>query len=207
MSSDYKLANPDHYDKVVCAEIPDPNKHPELHQLVLKHMIHGPCCHLNTQCPCMEGEPKKCRWNYPRQFQETTQQGDDSYPLYRQRDNGIEVNVRNSVLDNRWVVPYNPKLLMMFNCHINVEVCSSIKSVKYVFKYVCKGHDKQVVNIDQDGQQVINEIKRFQDARYVSPPEAMWRIYGFPLSNINPSLCHCKFIYQITSWLGSQKTM
>ncbi|GJZ81677.1 helicase-like protein [Tanacetum coccineum] len=113
-----KLANPDHYDKVVYAEIPDPNKQPELHQL----------------------------------FQETTQQGDDSYPLYRQRDNGIEKNVQNNGLDNRWVVPYNPKLLMMFNYHINVE------------------------------------IKIFQDARYVSPPEAMWRIYGFPLSNVYPSV-------------------
>ncbi|GJT17209.1 helicase-like protein [Tanacetum coccineum] len=188
MTSADKLANPDHYDKVVCAEIPDPNKHPELHQLVLKHMIHGPCGQLNTQCPCMEGEPKKCRWNYPRLFQETTQQGDDSYPLYRRRDNDIEINLRNSVLDNRWVVPYNPKLLMMFNCHINVEVCSSIKSVKYVFKYVYKSHDKQVANVDKDGEQVINEIKRFQDARYVSPPESMWLIYGFPLSNIHPSV-------------------
>ncbi|GKD56607.1 helicase-like protein [Tanacetum coccineum] len=188
LTSADKLAHPDHYDKVVCVEIPDPNKQPKLHQLVLKHMIHGPCGHLNTQCPCMEGEPKKCRRNYPRQFQKTTQQGDDSYPLYRRRDNGIEVNVRNSVLDNRWVVPYNPKLLMMFNCHINVEVCSSIKLVKYVFKYIYKGHDKQVVNVDKDGEQVVNEIKRFQDARYVSPPEAMWRIYGFPLSNIYPSV-------------------
>ncbi|GJU94086.1 uncharacterized protein Tco_1318842 [Tanacetum coccineum] len=144
--------------------------------------------HYDKVCPCMEGEPKKCHWNYPRQFQETTRQGDDLYPLYRQRDNGIEVNVRNSILDNRWVVPYNPTLLMMFNCHINVEVCSSIKSVKYVFKYVYKGHDKQVVKVDKDGDQVVNEIKRFQDVCYVSPPEAMWRIYGFPLSNIYPSV-------------------
>nr|GEU35584.1 uncharacterized protein [Tanacetum cinerariifolium] len=51
-------------------------------------------------------------------------------------------------------------------------------------KYVYKGHDKQVVNVDKDEDQVINEIKRLQDAPYVSPPEAMWRIYGFPLSNI-----------------------
>nr|GEX03722.1 hypothetical protein [Tanacetum cinerariifolium] len=90
--------------------------------------------------------------------------------------------------DNRWVVPYNPALLMMFNCHINVEVCSSIKSVKYVFKYVYKGHDKQVVNVDKEGEQVVNEIKRFQDTRYILPPEAMWQIYGFSLSNIYPSL-------------------
>nr|GEX62219.1 ATP-dependent DNA helicase PIF1-like [Tanacetum cinerariifolium] len=51
-----------------------------------------------------------------------------------------------------------------------------------------KGHDKQVVNVDKDGDQVVNEINRFQDARYVSPLEAMWRIYGFPLSNIYPSV-------------------
>nr|GEV14041.1 ATP-dependent DNA helicase PIF1 [Tanacetum cinerariifolium]GEX52253.1 ATP-dependent DNA helicase PIF1 [Tanacetum cinerariifolium] len=68
-----------------------------------------------------------------------------------------------------------------------MEVCSSIKSVKYVFKYV-KGHDKQVVNVEKDGDQVVNKIKRFQDARYVSPPEAMWRIYGLPQSNIYPSV-------------------
>ncbi|KAJ9561616.1 hypothetical protein OSB04_006776, partial [Centaurea solstitialis] len=94
---------------------------------------------------------------------------------------------KGNTLDNRWVVPYNPKLLMMFNCHINVEACSSITSVKYLFKYIYKGHDKQVMHIDPDeGQGVINEIKRFQDARYVSPPEAMWRIFSFPLSQIHP---------------------
>jgi hypothetical protein len=76
---------------------------------------------------------------------------------------------------------------MMFNCHINVEVYSSIKSVKYLFKYVYKGHDKQVIHVDQDQKtDVINEIKRYQDARYVSPPESMWRIFSFALSQVHP---------------------
>ncbi|CAH1413227.1 unnamed protein product [Lactuca virosa] len=87
----------------------------------------------------------------------------------------------------RWVAPYNPKLLMMFNCHINVEVCSSINSVKYLFKYVYKGHDKQVIHIDKDQENiVINDIQKFQDAHYVSPPEALWRVFSFPLSQIHP---------------------
>jgi len=34
------------------------------------------------------------------------------------------------------VVPYNPILLMRFNCHINVEICCSIESVKYLYKYI-----------------------------------------------------------------------
>ncbi|KAL4573550.1 hypothetical protein LXL04_020360 [Taraxacum kok-saghyz] len=90
----------------------------------------------------------------------------------RRRDNGVVKKVRDKILDNRWVVPYNPKLLMMFNCHLNVE-----------------GHDKQVVHIDPDEpQSKIDEIKRYQDARYVSPPEAIWRIFSFALSQIYPSV-------------------
>ena len=92
-------------------------------------------------------------------------------------------------MDSRWVVPYNSKLLMMFNCHLNVEVCSCITSVKYVFKYIYKGHDKQVIHVDPDVQHVVlNEIKQFQDARYVSPPEAIWWIFSFSLSKIYPNV-------------------
>ena len=182
------MGNPDHYDKVVCAEIPDPVRHPKLHEVVVKHMMHGPCGSLRPNSPCMQGDPPVCWFRYPRGYNEQTTQGEDSYPLYRRRDNNISVDVRGSELGNRWVVPYNPKLLMMFNCHMNVEVCSSIKSVKYLFKYVYKGHDKQVIHVDEDGPNVINEIKRYQDARYVSPPEAMWRIFQFDLSKIHPSV-------------------
>ncbi len=31
---------------------------------------------------------------------------------------------------------------MRYQCHINVEVCSSITAVKYLYKYVYKGHDR-----------------------------------------------------------------
>ncbi|XP_035843868.1 uncharacterized protein LOC118490374 [Helianthus annuus] len=166
MYQQHKINNADHYDKVVCAEIPNKQRHPKLHEMVVKHMIHGPCGNLRLSSPCMQGDPKICRFHYPRQFSEQTTQGEDAYPLYRRRDTGIEVDVRGKTLDNRWVVPYNPRLLMMFNCHINVEVCSSIKSVKYLFKYVYKGHDKQVIQVDQsEPGVVVNEIKSFQDAR------------------------------------------
>ncbi|KAL4420395.1 hypothetical protein ABPG75_010051 [Micractinium tetrahymenae] len=46
-------------------------------------------------------------------------------------------------LDNRWVVPYNPLLLQLLQCHINVEVVSSISVVKYLYKYVYKGPDME----------------------------------------------------------------
>jgi hypothetical protein len=39
------------------------------------------------------------------------------------------------------VVPYNPYLSLLFNCHINVEVYTSVAAIKYLHKYVYKGHD------------------------------------------------------------------
>lgn len=189
-----KLTSPDAYDKVICAEIPEKDKYHVLHNLVIKHMLHGPCGVLNKKCPCMVNE--ECRFRYPRQFCAATQQGKDSYPLYRRRDDGRRVKVRGCVLDNRWVVPYNPGLLMRYNCHINVEACSSIKAIKYMCKYVYKGHDRASFSVDpahkEDG--VINEIRQYRDARYISPPEAVHRILGFPLFGVNPSVlqlqCH-----------------
>ena len=190
MKSGSKLTTPDAYDRVVSAEIPDKDKYPELHDLVIRHMLHGPCGVLNKYCACMvNGE---CRFQYPRQFYEATQQGKDSYPTYRRRDDGRRVRIRRAELDNRWVVPYNPGLLFRYNCHINVEACSSIKAVKYLFKYVYKGHDQASfsVNADQDDRDdgVINEIKQYRNARYISPPEAVHRIFGFPMFGVYPSV-------------------
>jgi hypothetical protein len=75
---------------------------------------------------------------------------------------------------------------MKYNCHINIEVCSSIKAVKYLFKYIYKGHDRASFIIEAAGDAVINEIREYRDARFISPPEAMWRIYSFNLSEMSP---------------------
>nr|XP_051196959.1 uncharacterized protein LOC127310315 [Lolium perenne] len=77
----------------------------------------------------------------------------------------------------------------MFNCHINVEICSSIKAVKYLFKYIYKGHDRASVSVSEKlNEAEIDEIRQYRDARWVTPPEALWRIYGFQLSKIHPSV-------------------
>jgi len=137
MESGSKLSGPDDFDKYISTELPDEKKYPLLHELVCKHMMHGPCGVLNKKCGCMQDGA--CRFRYPKQFSETTEQGKDAYPIYRRRNVGHKVFVRKKWLDNRWVVPYNPTLLMRYNCHINIEVSSSIKCCKYLYKYVYKG--------------------------------------------------------------------
>ncbi|PWZ31935.1 putative ubiquitin-like-specific protease 1B [Zea mays] len=165
MQRKYKLTCLEQYDLLISAEIPS-NKYPELRKM----------------------GRKSCKNHYPRPFSDTTLQGKDSYPIYRRRDDDRKENVRGCELDNRWVVPYNPYLLRLFNYHINVEACGSIKAVKYLFKYIYKGHDRASV-VMRDASKAdddVDEIKQYRDARWVTPPEALWRIYGFELSQISP---------------------
>lgn len=60
--------------------------------------------------------------------------------------------------------------------------------MKYLYKYIYKGHDRVVVNISQTKEEStqIDEIKEFQDARWVSSQEAIWRSFEFDLNEISP---------------------
>ena len=100
-------------------------------------------------------------------------------PPYCRQDNDRTVRARNLDLDNRWVVPYNAFLSKKYNAHINLEACVSIKSTKDLYKYIYKGHNTAHIEINERIDH--DEVKTFVDARYVSAPEAIWRISTFPL--------------------------
>ena len=161
-------------DQLVSAEIPDPVTEPALYKQVVSHMVHGPCGSLCKKSPCMEGNV--CTKQYPKNFQDETQECVDGYPCYRRR-RGPTFEKNGCVLDNRWIVPYNKFLIRKFDAHINVEVCSSIRSVKYLYKYVYKGHDCASMELASADNH--NEIQQFVDGRTVTPPEAAWRIFSF----------------------------
>ncbi|XP_044597177.1 uncharacterized protein LOC123273764 [Cotesia glomerata] len=187
-----KMSTPERVNKFISAEIPDKNEDPTLHNIVTTNMLHGPCgdwCLVND----------KCSKRFPKDFQSETLLDANGYPSYRRRNNGITFTRNQSLFDNQHVVPYNATLLLTFNCHINVEVVSTVSAVKYLYKYVYKGHDKAGITIngqlqtrstssvpESNGQSskqseshsTINhdEIKNFVDTRYVGPVEGAWRI-------------------------------
>ncbi|KAG5580365.1 hypothetical protein H5410_050992 [Solanum commersonii] len=98
------------------------------------------------------------------------------------------VKVRGHNIDTSWIIPYNPFFLKKFGCHINVEICFDI--VKYIYKYICKEHDKIAFFVHNNDTNVeIDEIKEYQFARWVSPPETAWRLFAFSISEITPSVC------------------
>ncbi|KAI8532731.1 hypothetical protein RHMOL_Rhmol11G0236300 [Rhododendron molle] len=145
-------------DKLVCAKFPNPEDDPELFETVKSCMVHGPCGVRNPHATCMENG--KCTKRYPRAFSETTTMDENGYPIYRRRNDGKVYIVRGQEVDNRDVVPYNPHLSKMFNCHINVEVCAGMRCVKYIHKYIYKGHDRATMVLGS-----VNEIKQYLDGR------------------------------------------
>eukprot|EP00966_Prymnesium_polylepis_P171586 3967088-Prymnesium_polylepis.1 len=101
-------------------------------------MVHNDCSQKRDQ-PCLNAEGC-CSKGFPKKFCEETAWSEmEIYPEYRRRPPSPDappVEHRGRTLDNRWVVPYNPYLLLKFGAHINVEVCISVESVKYLYKYV-----------------------------------------------------------------------
>lgn len=69
---------------------------------------------------------------------------DDGYPPYRRSNNGFTKGKNIMLLDNRCVIPYNPSLFLKQTSHINVKHCNQSISIKYLFKYVNKGHEKVI---------------------------------------------------------------
>jgi len=124
----------------------------------------------------------------------------NGYPIYRRRDMGHTVVVHGIELDNRWVVPHNVYLSTKYDVHINVEVCNNIRVVKYLFKYVYKGHDRAIVEISHQSDNATegnvvdtDEIKKYLDYRYVSTSEAMWRIFKFDMHERFPTVEHLQY--------------
>ncbi|XP_035547439.1 uncharacterized protein LOC118348947 [Juglans regia] len=188
LQRDWKIYAPESFDEIVLAEIPDRERNLHLHKTVKRHMMHGPCGVLNPNNVCMKANGS-CKNHFPKGFVPNTTVGIDCFPQYKRCDNGMTVKVRGKDLDNRWVVPHNPYLLAKFDCHLNVEICSTIKAVKYLYKYIYKSHDRVAFNlIPGQNIQDIDEIQQFQSARWIAPPEAMWRIYGFILNEMHPSV-------------------
>lgn len=109
---------------------------------------------------------------------------EDEYPSYRRPNNGRFIERDRYIFnekgkrvkadtpykfDNRLVAIYNPYLLKKYKCHINVQSVGSIRSVKYLFKYIYKGHDSAVIKMVNDQQQIIyDEVERQIEGRYVS---------------------------------------
>jgi hypothetical protein len=136
-----KLCIAEEYYLMLSAEISDPIRHLEAYETIILCTVHGPCGpnFLNAQCM----EQGKCKKRYPRSFSEETRCDVVEYSEYQRSQTCIFVDPKTKcVVDNWWIVSYNLHLAIKCHAHINVEICSSISTVKYLYKYVYKGPDR-----------------------------------------------------------------
>jgi len=174
-----KVISPRHIDEIVCAEVPCPRVNAALHAIVTRTNIHSPCdCSPASGCRT-KSEDGSCFRKFPKSMSDSTSTRGDGYPQYRRRGRYSTV-VGDRIVTDEWVVPYNPMLLLMFDCHINVEVAAHKRCFKYVYKYVFKSPDHATVCVD--------EINAFLSGRMLSASEAAWRLLGLKLHKEFPSV-------------------
>ncbi|XP_058799382.1 uncharacterized protein LOC131668913 [Phymastichus coffea] len=183
----YKITTPEMVNKFISAQLPVKELDPILFDIVVKNMTHGPCgdwCKIKN----------KCSKKFPKDFQNETTLDENGYPNYQRKNDGITHELPNGhVIDNRWIVPHCPELLKMFNCHINVEIVSSVRAVKYLYKYIYKGHDAATVTIGHENTASTNTINHdeatnFIETRYVGPVESCYRILSKTLQDKSHSV-------------------
>ncbi|KAL3646403.1 hypothetical protein CASFOL_011583 [Castilleja foliolosa] len=196
LAKENKYPTPEDIDKIISAEIPDKESDPIYYEAVKTHMMHGPCGMARKNSPCMtEG---KCTKHFPKMYADVTVIDEEGYPRYRRRDSGRIIDKGGVPLDNRYVVPHNRRLLMKFGAHINVEWCNQSRSIKYLFKYVNKGHDRVTTAFYQNTktdhtEKPVDEVSIYYDCRYVSSCEAAWRLLGFELKYKYPPVTRLNF--------------
>ncbi|XP_076034583.1 uncharacterized protein LOC143021175 [Oratosquilla oratoria] len=183
--------------RIISAEIPDKEKEPRLFETVTTCMIHGPCKCFDESQACCQGKSVNgkdlCVKAFPKLCRNNLLFGNNGYPLYKRRVVGEgghsftkKVKGEEATIDNSWVVPYNPYLCLKYNAHMNVECSNSIKTIAYVTKYVNKGCDRILFTKSGENDQIVNEVKNYQEARYVNANEATWKIFKFPIHKSHP---------------------
>lgn len=162
-------------------------------------MMHGPCGLDRPQSPCMENGV--CMEKYPRAYAQSTSCDINGYVIYKRREDVRKFVMKGlTPLDNRFVIPHNVELLKKYQSHINVEWCCTSKAIIYLFKYITKGVDKATIIIEKKGENTkkgtdstqekveVDEIKRYQECRYLSAHEAAWRFFGFEIHQQRPAV-------------------
>ena len=99
--------------------------------------------------------------------------------------------------------PCNRDLCIKYDVHINVERVVVRSVMKYLYKYVHKGHNPATIKLESgirhdDSEQhrnnrQRNEIWEYLDSRYVSTIESFWRIFEFGLQHQYPLITKLQY--------------
>uniref|UniRef100_A0A0K0G3D8 Peptidase C76 domain-containing protein n=1 Tax=Strongyloides venezuelensis TaxID=75913 RepID=A0A0K0G3D8_STRVS len=84
-------------------------------------------------------------------------------------------------VNNDFCVTYNPYLSLKYNSHINVKICESVLSPKYLFKYTHKSNGDKIAADVIETVESKDEVKLHVDGRCVRSSKAVGRIMEYSI--------------------------
>ena len=178
-------------------------KEKSLYHKVTNGHLHRPCGSYvpdGYRQKCILSSKKQCKSNFPKPNHVKTNKNVDGFTDYRRRlpkDNAPGPTVTKTynnnakkgkkkmefVIDNSWVVAYNPIFLLKYQCHVNVEYCGAISAIKYLYKYMFKGTDRGCAELTTE-----NEIDLHKYGRCMTANEGHYRMEQFKLHDLVPTI-------------------
>uniref|UniRef100_A0A914N5S4 ATP-dependent DNA helicase n=4 Tax=Meloidogyne TaxID=189290 RepID=A0A914N5S4_MELIC len=129
----------------------------------------------------------KCKKDFPKPYSNITILHANKPAVYYRPspdDGGETLKIKRGrawiTYDNTKVVPYNPLILVMFECHHNLEFAyGQTDNLKYALKYPFKGSSFSYVRSEVNGLITVDEPLHYARMIYRSPTEAYSRIMSF----------------------------
>ena len=151
-------------------------------------MIHCPCGQDNPNCPCMANN--KCRKKFQFPFRNETNINVWGYPQYQciKKSCMVVLHTNRFLVENQtkqYMAPYNRYLWHNWICVINIKASLTIAALKYLYKYIYKGHDFCDVCIREELHH--EEIDHYLRKRYITAMGATWSIFPFLMQHISHS--------------------
>ncbi|OMO50053.1 DNA helicase PIF1, ATP-dependent [Corchorus olitorius] len=158
-------------DRIISAELPDPEVDRVGYDAVSTSMMHGPCGAANSKAPCMH--KGHCSKYYPMSLQPCTFVDESSFPVYRRRDTSY-LQERGPTAAIKYLFKYIHK--GPDRARVVVEEDGSEQPVE------------QEPEMNDSSANIIDEVKLYLDVRYVAAHEACWRLFEFDIHFRQPSV-------------------
>jgi hypothetical protein len=103
----------------------------------------------------------------------------------------IHVTPLNGVARTRGGWPHTIHRIYTMNTRIArpAQVCASVRAVKYLYKYVHKGHARLMYRAERDDvPERIDEVKKYLDARVIGSACASWHLQGHKMFKRFPAV-------------------
>lgn len=150
-------------ERYIRADVPNADVEPLLHTLVLKFQIHT--C-TDRLCGGPQPPTGQCRKGFPAALSPTT----------HRQDKDLRYTYERHKEADRWVVPYNAELLLLWEGHCNVQFCTTTGLAAYISKYVTKPEPKSLVNVKSN-----NHVTSHLLARRMGSMECMVLLLSFSI--------------------------